>query len=479
MGKSTTIHRAEFGAIPLDGGRGEIELISGIRVSARTKNTVFKLGLKCWRFLFLAGLCSLLNGASSRALAISQDQATPPAPQTEQKSSAPASKASQDSSAAPASKPATKASSPKTTKPAAKKSGTSQTHATAAKRKRRPISPRVRRIREAFSASTTLRPMAQQLILDRTPAAYSGVETYARAHSKEDAGALAWLVVGYAHFLDHDCAKAIEPLNRAKPLSGDLGDYVSYYLGTCYLQTGRQAEGLAALANFATTYPDSLLIRDAALSYGNALLNEGRASEAAEILEKHRTPARSDIELAIGKAYAALKDYPKASIALSNVYYSMPLSPDADAANDELRKLPIGFQATIAQRQTRAELLMKGKHYNDAVDEYRQQAIHATPETRPAAELALADALYRSGRHREAKAELTNLPNANADQAAQRLYILAEAAWAAGENDTFYHTVDDLRQSAPTSPVARTVSVDCRQSAPGSSRIRSGARCFP
>ena len=66
------------------------------------------------------------------------------------------------------------------------------------------MSPRVRRIRQAFVASTNLRLMAQQLIQDRTPAGYAGVEAYARAHSKEDAGALAWLVLGYAHVLDHD-----------------------------------------------------------------------------------------------------------------------------------------------------------------------------------------------------------------------------------------------------------------------------------
>ena len=63
------------------------------------------------------------------------------------------------------------------------------------------MSPRVRRIRQAFVASTTLRPMAQQLIQDRTPAAYAGVEAYARAHPKEDAGALAWIAVGYAHVI--------------------------------------------------------------------------------------------------------------------------------------------------------------------------------------------------------------------------------------------------------------------------------------
>jgi soluble lytic murein transglycosylase len=314
------------------------------------------------------------------------------------------------------------------------------------------MSPRVRRIREAFVASASLRPMAQQLIQDRSPAAYAGVEAYARAHSKEDAGALSWLVVGYAHVLDHDYAKAIDPLNRAKPRAGDLGDYVAYYLGTCYLQTGRQGEALATLANFAATYPDSLLVRDANVSYAGALLTEGRAAEAAELLEKDRLPARSDIEFTLGRAYAAVGQNAKAAEALANVYYNMPTAAEADAAYAELKKLPPGSAATAAQRKTRADLLMKARRYNDAADEYREIAIHASPETRPAAVLALADAMHRAGRNREARSELTTLPGATADQSAERLYILGEIAWALDENEAFYQLVNDLRTLAPTSP---------------------------
>ena len=293
--------------------------------------------------------------------------------------------------------------------------------------------------------------MAQQLLEDRSPAAYAGVEAYARAHAKEDAGALAWLAVGYARVQDHDYAKAIDPLNRAKPLAGDLGDYVAYYLGTCYLQTGRQAEALAALANFATSYPDSLLVRDANVTYAGALLTEGRATEAAPLLEKDRLPARSDLELTLGRAYAALGQTEKAAAALQNVYYNMPTSPDADAAYAELRKLPQAPAATPAQHRSRGDLLLKARRYNDAADEYRELATQAGAEGRPAAELALADALHRAGRNREAKAELTTLPGATAEQNAQRLYILGEVAWSSDENETFYRTVDELRSLAPTS----------------------------
>jgi soluble lytic murein transglycosylase len=414
------------------------------------------LGLKWWWVLALGVLCGLLSGTRSAAWALPQQPATTPASEIQDKPAAPApekpkpDQPKQDNptpQSAPH-KPVQSKSSTVHSKTAASKSSP---HA-AATRRHRPMSPRVRRIRQAFVASTTLRPMAQQLIQDRSPAGYAGVESYARAHSKEDAGALAWLVVGYAHVLDHEYAKAIDPLNRAKPLAGDLGDYVAYWLGTCYLQTGRQAEGLAALANFSATYSDSLLVRDAHLSYAGALLTDGRAAEAVELLEKDRLPARSDIELAIGRAYAALGNSAKAAEAFGNVYYNMPTSPEADAAYGELKKLPSMPAATPAQRKTRADLLMKAKRYNDAAEEYRDLASHATVEGRAAAELSLADALHRSGRNREAKAELTTLAGAIGEQNAQRLYILGEVAWSSDENETFYGTVDQLRQAAPTSP---------------------------
>lgn len=405
-----------------------------------------RFGLKWWWVLAAAVLCGSLISVSSAARAVAPQSSTPAtSSETPDKPAAPAATSKKPSTAAtPSSKTAAHKTSPK-------KTATSKTHPTSAKRRKRPVSPRIRRMRNAFVASTTLRPMAQQLLEDRSPVAYAGVEAYAHAHAKEDAGALAWLAVGYAHIQDHDYAKAIDPLNRAKPLAGDLGDYVAYHLGTCYLQTGRQAEALAALANFATSYPDSLLVRDADVTYAGALLTEGRASEAAPLLEKDRLPARSDLELTLGRAYAALGQPEKAAAALQNVYYNMPTSPDTDSAYAELRKLPQVPAATPAQHRSRGDLLLKARRYNDAADEYRELATLAGAEGRPAAELALADALHRAGRNREAKAELTTLPGATAEQNAQRLYILGEAAWSSDENETFYRTVDELRSLAPTS----------------------------
>jgi len=163
---------------------------------------------------------------------------------------------------------------------------------------------------QAFVASATLKPMAAQLLKDRTPQAYAGVEAFARRHSAEDAGSLAWLAVGYGHFLDHDCAKALDPLNRAKPHAGEIGDYVAYYLAACYLQTGRMAEAMAALGTFDHTYPGSLLLRDVHVLYANALLTDNRPKEAVVLLENDRQPIRSDLEFILNQILIAEADSP-------------------------------------------------------------------------------------------------------------------------------------------------------------------------
>ncbi len=320
--------------------------------------------------------------------------------------------------------------------------------------KKRRSSPRVRRMRQAFVASASLKPMARQLLQDRTPAAYAGVEAYARRHASEDAGALAYLVAGYAHVIDHDYGKAIDPLNRAKPHAGDLGDYVSYYLGSSYSQTGRAAEAIAILSGFDAAYPDSLLKRDAHVLYADALLSDARAQEAVDILEKDREPTRADVELALGRGYAAVAQTAKAAGILRNLYFTMPLSGESLQAEIELKKLDTGQlpAPTFSDHKTRAELLMKGRHYGEAADEYRALQPLADPSVRPAIDLALAGALRRAGEGKEAKRLLDGLQSPTPELEADRLFNLGEIARAANDDDEFLRIMAQLRQAGPTSP---------------------------
>jgi len=305
---------------------------------------------------------------------------------------------------------------------------------------------------EAFVASASLKPMARQLLQERTPAAYAGVEGYARRYAKEDAGALAWLVAGYAHILDRDYVRAIDALNRAKPRAGDLGDYVNFYLGTAYYQAGRLAEAVATLGGFDKAYPESLLIRDSHVTYANALVADGRAQDAVELLENDRQPVRADLELALGRAYEAAGQPAKALGILRNLYFNMPLSWESSQVEGELKRLATPeTQPSFAERRTRADLLAKGKQYNEAANEYRALLNEAGPNDRGAMQMAMAEALRHAGRDKEAKKALEAMPEMTPEMEAERWFNLGEIARGANDDDGFLRILEQLRQTAPTS----------------------------
>jgi len=303
----------------------------------------------------------------------------------------------------------------------------------ASKKKKKAPSARVQHTAQAFVASLDLKAMATQLLQNRSKAAYDGVEKYAVAHPNE-AGSLAWFVIGYAHQVDNEYAQSIPALVRAKENAEELDDYVTYFLGKAYNSTADWQNAVTTLQEFTTKNPDSLFRRDAAVLYGNALLGAGKNAEAARLFAEQRTPLRADIELSLGRALARAGTPEQGALALRHVYYGMPLTDEADAAGDELEKLQKQFKlapAPFAERKQRADLLMQGRRYGQAADEYKELASEAPPADAPGLRLALAGALWRDHRNRDAKDLLEKLPltgdNAlNDEQKAERLYYLGE-----------------------------------------------------
>lgn len=330
-----------------------------------------------------------------------------------------------------------------------KKSVAKHSRKSSLKRRRKQPTPRVQRVHRAFAASAQLRPMAQQLLLDRTPAGYAGVEAFAHKHATDDAGALAWLVTGYAHLLDRDFAKAIDPLTRARSRAGELSDYVSYYLGNSYQQLGRNAEAVATLDGFSRKYPDSLLKRDADLISANALTAEGRGAAAAALLAKGREPIRSDLELALGRAYDAAGESDKAASVFRNLYFHLPLSSEAALAEQYLNRT--GIHGSFAERSTRAELLSRGKRYVDAIREYKALTEVASPTDQPAIEMALATALEHTGQSKEVQRLLSTLAATTGEADAQRLYLLGESARSSNDSEGVTRNLEQLRQAHSTS----------------------------
>jgi soluble lytic murein transglycosylase len=349
---------------------------------------------------------------------------------------------------------------------AAKKPVTKKTASKKAASKRKPsraqmsaaaraaLARRARRMKRAFVASAELKPMAQQLLENRTTSAYSGVEGWARKHAGTDEGAMGWLVLGYAHFLDHDFDSAVAALKRAQPHAGDLGDYVTWFVANSYAAGGHPDEAITTLADFGKNYPDSIFARDAAILTANSLVATGKPRDALNVLAQFRMPFRAEVELAVGRAYVKAGDTAKGAEALRHIYYTAPTSPLADAAGQDLQSLPADLPPpAFADRQKRADLLLDARRYADAAREYRQLLAGTEPANLARIQLNLAIALYKAGNRSDARQLFESLPDQPADVSARRYFYLGEIARSDGDEDRMQRMIGKLREIVPNDPV--------------------------
>lgn len=292
--------------------------------------------------------------------------------------------------------------------------------------------------------------MAQQLLEMRTPAAYSGVEAWARKHAATDAGSLAWLVIGYAHYNDRQFDEAVPAFQKAQPHAGEVADYAAYFLASSYLAQGQSAPAMDILKSFGTRYSDSLFARDAALLYANALITTGDPQRAVVVLEPYEGTGHPEIELARGRAYLKAGDTEKGAALLRKIYFSMPASAQAQDARAELERAGL-FSGTFAEERERAEALESARRYSDAVNEYRGLIASAPAEKQPELQVLLSEALYKANNRSEARAMFQRIPESNDEAGARRNYYLLEIARSDGDEGQVRAILDRMRTATPAS----------------------------
>ena len=107
----------------------------------------------------------------------------------------------------------------------------------------------------------------------------------------------------------------------------------------------------------------------------------------------------------------------------------------------------------MAEKKQRAELLVAGRRYSQAAEEYKKSVPEAPPAESPAIRLGLAGALWHDHRNKEARDLLERLPLTgefalNNEQKGERLYYLCEITW---DNDqkAFVTYLTQLRSLEP------------------------------
>ena len=292
------------------------------------------------------------------------------------------------------------------------------------------------RIRQAFVASTELRPMAQQLANLRTTEAYAGVTAYARKHTGE-AAAAAYLALGHAYLQDKRYAEAETSLRQARQAGQELADYADFLGAEASHAAGDEAAAEALLRGFTDRYPDSIFDAQAPELEANVLLAMNNAAGAQRVLAQAKGLAAEDrigFQLAQGQVEYALGQRDAAGRVFKQLLLGHPLSQDAQVARARLTEMGAEAALTAAELRGLGDAYYNGGRYGEAAEQYRAllrtPALSAADRNTMAAAAAACDWKLK----RLTPAQVQGLADTNDENGARRLYLLMELA--RDRNDT-------------------------------------------
>jgi soluble lytic murein transglycosylase len=308
-------------------------------------------------------------------------------------------------------------------------------------------------LHHAFVASELLRPMAQQLGDYRSPAAYAGVEAYARAHSGS-AAAAAYLALGHAHLLDHRYDDALADFSKANAAGNALDDYADYFSAQADLQSNHFAAADTILSTFATKYPDSIFAGQTPILQANVLLLQNQAGQAqAELTALAAEPvaAKPGYLLALAKADTALGQTADALVLYRRILNAFPLSAEAGVTQTLLQGNGQWLALPVAERRRHADALLNGGRYKQAALEFRALAAGAGLSDAERDGLLLSAATCDEKLNHLSADSLSGIPDTDDENGAHRLYLLLELARSAKDTATLTSLDDQLRSRFPTS----------------------------
>ncbi len=312
-------------------------------------------------------------------------------------------------------------------------------------------------LRQAFTASSQLRPMAQQLSAARTTAAYTGVLHYAQSHTGE-AAAAAYLALGHAYLLDKRFPDAVNALHSVNAHGAALDDYADYLTAQSLLQAGQFNDAAVHLNGFAQKYPDSIFTGNLPVLLATVQTQAGDPKTAVHTLEVALpTPisTHADFRCAMARAYQAAGDGPHAAEIYRHIYLTLPLSNEAAMAHTQLQQMAGAGQTealSYADRETHANSLLAAKRYSDAASEFHALAAALATDslsaTSGARNRTLANAAFADFKHTRHvnRSEVDQIEDRADESGAERLYLLMEDARGRNDEVAQRNYVDQLSQ---------------------------------
>jgi soluble lytic murein transglycosylase len=307
------------------------------------------------------------------------------------------------------------------------------------------------KLKQAFVASTELRPMAQQLVATRTAAAYAGVAAYAHQHTGE-AAAAAYLALGHAYLLDDRFNEAVTNLRQARAVGDALADYDEYLGAKAEHDGGNDAAAEELIKGFAARNPDSIFVQQVPELEAQILLGLKDAAGARRVLAAAPEAAgRAGYQLALAEADQEQGQTAEAGKAYKHVLLAWPLSFEAQTARSRLTALGMESSLTPAELRSLGDAYFKAGRYAEASEQYHALARASGTDPAQRNEFAVAAAACDLKLKRLTREEAEALAPTKDENGARRLYLLMELARDRDDLTGQAAYVDLLRTTFPHS----------------------------
>jgi soluble lytic murein transglycosylase len=309
------------------------------------------------------------------------------------------------------------------------------------------------RIKRAFVASAELRPMAQQLAAQRTPAAYAGVTQYAHKHSGA-AAAAAYLALGHASLLDNHYEEAAADFRLARRAGEELADYADFLGARANHGAGNEQAAEELLRGFADRYPESVFAGQAPELEAGILLGMKDAAGAERVLAAALgtdAALRPGFQLVRGETAFMLGEESEAARIYKRLLLSHPLSAEAGTARAKLATL--GAEAGLSRTELRSlgDAYYNAGRYANAEEQYRALAGNASLDAASRNGFAVAAAACELKLKRLTTAEAEALADTPDENGARRLYLLMELARNRNDLDEQKRIVAEMEERFPQS----------------------------
>jgi soluble lytic murein transglycosylase len=296
------------------------------------------------------------------------------------------------------------------------------------------------KLKSAFVATATLRPMAQQLASTRSTTGFAAVTEYARSHPGVGAEA-AYLSLGHAYALDHRYGEAADAFRHAASPGDPLSDYADYLGAQALVGAQRFGDAVPLLDHFGEQHPDSIFAANAPMLLANAYLQANNGAAAVRVLEPLLGTAEADhadFKIALAKGYQAAGDTGRAIPLYRSVYVNQPLSYEATQARTQMQAMGAG--PTAAERKVHADELFNAKRYSEAQAEYSAIRNDSSLSQGDRDALQIYSAVCDLKLKQLSRRDVDKLPATNDDTAALKLYLYAEISRT--EKDRAGHDAD-------------------------------------